>query len=74
MIGRLINGRIMKPVRAGTAGWQITCWKLAEDRKTFAVEGFSDRHQNFGRYLCSSFGYHIKRGGEKAVFTPFDAR
>jgi hypothetical protein len=60
----------MKPVRVDKAGWQIACWKLAQARKRFEVEGFNERHQRFGLYLCATFPYEIKRGEKKCVFEP----
>jgi hypothetical protein len=62
----------MKPVRVDKAGWQIACWKLAQAKKRFEVEGFNDRHQRFGFHLCASFGYEIKRGKRKSIFVPLE--
>jgi hypothetical protein len=60
----------MKSVRVDKPHWQIACWKLALAKKSFEVVGFSDRHQPFSDHLCSAFGYEVKRGLKKSVFSP----
>ena len=59
----------MDSVRVDKPHWQIACWKLALANKSFEVVGFKKRHQPFGDHLSSSFGYEIKRGVKKSVFT-----
>jgi hypothetical protein len=60
----------MEAVRVDKPHCQSACWDLALAKKSFEVIGFNDRHQPFGDYLSSSFGYSVKRGVKRAVFIP----
>ena len=61
---------VMDLIKVDKPHWQVACWKLARANKSLELVGCIDRHQRFGDYLCSTFGYEVKRGLKKSLFTP----
>lgn len=70
---KMVNGWIIKTVKTDTAGWQLECWKLAQARKQFELDGFAEQHDSFCKELCEGYGYKTRKVEKKMIFIPPDA-
>jgi hypothetical protein len=68
----MINGRIISSVNTASADWQMECWKLAQGKKKFQLEGLADHHRTFCEELCLAYGYRMECSGKNALFLPLD--
>ena len=58
---------------AGSEGWQIECWDLAQSRVPFEVKEARESHRPFFEELEAAYNYELNWTGGAVIFSPCKA-